>query len=38
MMVSPRGLAINIRDKEIYVADRAKNMLLTYHAAHIFGE
>ncbi|MDA2933222.1 hypothetical protein MYX82_02650 [Acidobacteria bacterium AH-259-D05] len=38
MMISPRGLDINPRDKEIYVADRARNMLLTFRAPHIFGE
>ena len=37
-MISPRGLDINTRDKEIYVADRVRNMLFTYYAPHIFGE
>jgi hypothetical protein len=38
MMISPRGLDINTRDKEIYVADRVRNMLFTYYAPHILGE
>ena len=37
-LMAPRGLDINPAEKEIYVADRAVNKLLTYYAPHIFGE
>ena len=37
-LIAPRGLDINTRDKEIYVADRTRNMLFTFYAPHIFGE
>ncbi|MDA2932893.1 hypothetical protein MYX82_00965 [Acidobacteria bacterium AH-259-D05] len=37
MMKSPRGLALNPEEKEIYVADFGTNMLLTYRVPYIFG-
>ncbi len=37
-LMAPRGVDINPAEKEIYVADRAVNKLLTYYAPHIFGE
>ena len=37
-LIAPRGLDINTRDKEVYVADRNRNMLFTYYAPHIFWE
>ena len=36
-MDGPRGLAINPKAKEIYVADGEKNMLFTYYVPHFFG-
>ena len=37
-LVDPRGLEINPKDKEVYVADFLQNMLFTYRAPYIFGE
>jgi DNA-binding beta-propeller fold protein YncE len=37
-LVKPGGLAINPKDKEIYVTDIHHEALFTYRAPHIFGE
>ncbi len=36
MLIRPRGVALNAKDKEIYVVDRIGNSLFTFHFPQIF--
>lgn len=36
MLVRPRGMALNSKDKELYVVDMKRNSLFTYFLPHVF--